>query len=62
MFSAFCEQAGKEVLLGSDNFVDLLVGPFGFELHYRCHCGDTGVIYPQAGVAGRCRAPTALAP
>lgn len=47
-FSAICEETGKEVLLSSENFVDLLDGPFGFELHYRCHCGQPGVVYPQA--------------
>jgi len=56
MFSAFCEEIGKEVLLGPDNFADLLDGPLGLELHYLCHCGSPGVIYPKAGVAGRCRA------
>lgn len=47
MFSAFCDQVRKEVLLGPDNFVDLLDGPLGPELHFRCHCGRPGVIYPK---------------
>jgi hypothetical protein len=48
-FSAYCAEAGTEVLLGPDNVVDLSHGPFGFELHYRCHCGQAGVLYPQLG-------------
>jgi hypothetical protein len=46
-FSAYCREAGTEVLLGPDNFVDLEDGPFGVELHYRCHCGERGVLYPK---------------
>jgi hypothetical protein len=46
-FSAYCEQAGADILLGSGNFVALVDGPHGTELHYRCHCGQTGVIYPK---------------
>ena len=46
-FSAYCADAGAEVLLGPDNVLDLGHGPRGFELHYRCHCGETGVLYPQ---------------
>ncbi|HEY3811346.1 MAG TPA: hypothetical protein VGL49_07920 [Acidimicrobiales bacterium] len=46
-FSAFCDQAGAEVLLGPDNVVDLDYGSWGLELRYRCHCGQVGVIYPQ---------------
>jgi hypothetical protein len=46
-FSAYCAEAGTDVLLGPDNVVDLSHGPFGFELHYRCHCGQAGVVYPQ---------------
>jgi hypothetical protein len=56
-FSAFCEQAGTEVLLGPDNFVDLIDGPAGFELHYRCHCGWAGTVWPKSGAAGQCRPP-----
>ncbi|HWE55928.1 MAG TPA: hypothetical protein VG435_10465 [Acidimicrobiales bacterium] len=53
-FSAYCQEVGKEVLLGPDNFVDLVTGPDGFELHYRCHCGRSGVVHPQASApAGR---------
>jgi hypothetical protein len=54
-FSAFCEDVGKEVLLSSDNFLDLIHGPLGFEVHYRCHCGATGVVYPQSGITARCQ-------
>ena len=46
-FSAYCEEAGANVLLGSGNFVALVDGPFGAELHYRCHCGEAGVVYPK---------------
>jgi hypothetical protein len=46
-FSAYCAEAGTQVLLGPDNVVDLSHGPFGFELHYRCHCGEAGVVYPR---------------
>jgi hypothetical protein len=46
-FSAYCPDAGAEVLLGPDNVLDLGHGPFGMELHYRCYCGETGVLYPQ---------------
>ena len=59
MYSAFCEQAGREVLLGPDNFVDLLDGPLGPELHYRCHCGRLDVIYPKARRSGRTRGAAA---
>jgi hypothetical protein len=45
-FSAYCHDVGAEVLLGPDNFVDLRWGRLGFELHYRCHCGEGGVIHP----------------
>jgi hypothetical protein len=56
-FSAFCADAGREVLLGPDNFVDLGDGPHGFELHYRCHCGRPGVFYPRSAATGRCGEP-----
>jgi hypothetical protein len=46
-FSAYCHDAGTEVLLGPDNVLDLGYGPFGPELRYRCHCGRDGVIYPK---------------
>jgi hypothetical protein len=46
-FSAYCPEAGADVLLGPDNVVDLAHGPCGLELHYRCYCGETGVLYPQ---------------
>jgi hypothetical protein len=46
-FSAYCPQVGAEVLLGPDNVIDLDHGPLGIELHYRCHCGQPGVLYPQ---------------
>lgn len=46
-FSAYCDQVGTEVLLGPDNVLDVSDGPLGLELHYRCHCGDTGVVYPK---------------
>jgi hypothetical protein len=48
-FSAYCDQAGAEVLLGPDNVTDLRDGPLGLELHYRCHCGHEGVVYPKLG-------------
>jgi hypothetical protein len=48
-FSAYCADAGAEVLLGPDNVLELGHGPCGFELHYRCYCGETGVLYPQRG-------------
>jgi hypothetical protein len=47
IFSAFCDQAGAEVLLGPDNVTEVTSGPWGLELRYRCHCGQLGVIYPQ---------------
>ncbi len=53
-FSAFCQQAGKEVLLGPDNFVDLQHGADGFELHFSCHCGRLGVVRPGSGAVGVC--------
>jgi hypothetical protein len=46
-FSAYCADAGAEVLLGPDNVLDLGHGSLGLELHYRCYCGETGVLYPQ---------------
>jgi hypothetical protein len=46
-FSAFCPEAGAEVLMGPDNVVDVGHGPRGMELHYRCYCGETGVLYPR---------------
>jgi hypothetical protein len=46
-FSAYCDEAGAEVLLGPDNVLDLGYGQCGMELHYRCYCGQTGVIYPK---------------
>jgi hypothetical protein len=46
-FSAYCDQAGAEVLLGPDNVIDLTYGSLGPELHYRCHCGQSGVVYPR---------------
>lgn len=48
-FSAYCDEAGTEVLLGSGNFVALAEGPLGPALHYICHCGRPGVTYPKAG-------------
>ena len=58
-YSAFCEQAGTDVLLGPDNFLDLVDGPSGFELHYRCHCGRPGTVRPKSGGPGRCGHPAA---
>ena len=55
-FSAYCQESGTNVLLGPDNFVDLLDGPSGFELHYRCHCGRDGVLYPKQPAAAACAA------
>ena len=46
-FSAYCDEAGADVLLGPDNVLDLRHGALGPELHYRCHCGQVGVIYPR---------------
>ncbi len=54
LFSGFCQTTGREVLLGPDNFSDLLDGEAGFELHYICHCGRAGVIFPKREVRGRC--------
>lgn len=48
-FSAYCDEAGTEVLLGSGNFVALAEDPLGPALHYICHCGRPGVTYPKAG-------------
>jgi hypothetical protein len=48
-FSAYCAEAGTEVLFGADNVTDLRHGPHGLELHYRCYCGESGVLYPQQG-------------
>ena len=47
-FAAYCEEVRADVLLGSSNFVSLRDGPLGVELHYRCHCGQPGVLYPKA--------------
>jgi hypothetical protein len=46
-FSAFCSQLGRPVLLGDSNVVGVDDGPMGPELHYQCHCGEPGVIYPK---------------
>jgi hypothetical protein len=56
-FSAYCDEVGAEVLLGPDNLVDLGYGASGVELHYRCHCGKPGVIYPKQ--SGRSASDTA---
>ena len=56
-FSGFCSAVGKEVLLWSANLVDLRDGPDGFELHYSCHCGQPGVVYPGIAAIGRCGEP-----
>jgi hypothetical protein len=55
-FSAYCSDAGAEVLLGPDNVLDVGHGPFGLELHYRCYCGQAGVLYPRLGrtSGGKC--------
>lgn len=53
-FSGFCGVVGKEVLLGPANLTDLRKGPNGFELHYSCHCGRSGVVYPDLEAVGRC--------
>lgn len=60
IFSSFCREAGTEVLLDSDSFIDLRDGPLGFELHYNCYCGRTGILYPKLGT-GSCgeRQPSA---
>jgi hypothetical protein len=55
-FSAYCQEAGRNVLLGPDNFVDLCDGPAGFEVHYRCHCGRAGLLYPKQPEAASCAA------
>ncbi len=54
IFSAFCQEAGKEVLLGPDNFLDLRHGTEGFELHFSCHCGRSGVVRPDRAVLAVC--------
>ena len=53
-FSGFCQQRGRNVLLGPDNFRDLRHGERGFELRYRCHCGADGVVYPDLEATGSC--------
>ena len=53
-FSAFCEEAGKDVLLGAERVLDLRYGRLGFELHYSCYCGQHGVVYPKSENRGRC--------
>jgi hypothetical protein len=53
-FSGICSVAGKEVLLGPANLVDMTEGPHGFEIHYRCHCGRAGVVFPKVETVGRC--------
>ncbi len=54
LFSGFCQTIGREVLLGPDNFSDLCDGPSGFELHYTCHCGRAGVVFPKRHLRGSC--------
>ena len=56
-FSGFCEEVGRDVLLGPANFVDLCAGPHGLELHYSCYCGRPGVFYPKVENGGHCLAP-----
>lgn len=57
-FSGFCGVAGKDVLLGPGNLVDLRDGPNGFEIHYRCHCARPGVVFPKLESVGRCGEPS----
>jgi hypothetical protein len=59
-FSGFCSVAGREVLLGPANLVDLRKGANGFELHYSCHCGRSGVVFPGLEAVGRCGDAVAL--
>ncbi len=57
-FTASCSAQGRPVLLGDGNLIDVTSGPFGLELHYRCHCGEEGVLYPQlARIHDGCPAP-----
>lgn len=56
-FSAFCQEARKDVLLGPERVADLRHGPLGFELHYSCYCGRLGVVYPNSDSRGLCGEP-----
>lgn len=53
-FSAYCQEARGRVLLDANNFMDLRYGPAGIELHYRCHCGRTGIVYTRDPDSARC--------
>ncbi len=51
MFSVECAGHGGRVLLGPESIVALLSAPGGFELHWRCTCGRTGVLRTGSPVA-----------
>jgi hypothetical protein len=43
MFSVHCEGHGARVVLGNRAITGLVNTARGIEVHWRCHCGTTGV-------------------
>lgn len=43
MFSVHCTGHGSRVILSNRAITSLVNTEHGIELHWRCHCGTTGV-------------------
>lgn len=43
MFAPFCERHGARVLLTAHEITGMVRTPLGWEVSYRCYCGDEGV-------------------
>ncbi len=59
MFSVECPRHRARVLLSPESIVALVSAPDGIELHWRCTCGQTGVLLTGAGRSVERRAPAA---
>jgi hypothetical protein len=44
MFTVHCSTHGGRVLLGARSIVEVANTAAGIELHWRCHCGERGMV------------------
>ncbi len=53
-----CPRHGARVLLVLDSIEALVSTPEGFEVHWRCTCGERGVFVPRALAVRATTTPT----
>jgi hypothetical protein len=50
MFDVYCPRHQARVLLGSRSIESLVNAPDGVVLHWRCRCGERGVLHAGRSV------------